>query len=83
MTKSVVTIVGSDGEQPRSAAAKVEGLARPKCSSRVPRVRGGEDVRAREDKRTDNGQVRLNMLRKQGLYLRVPQPPRRALRERC
>jgi len=27
VTKSVVTIIGSDGEQPQSAAAKVEGLA--------------------------------------------------------
>jgi len=44
MTKSVDTIIGSDGEQPQSAIAKVEGLARPKCSSREPRVLGGEDV---------------------------------------
>jgi hypothetical protein len=34
MTKSVVTIVDSDGEQPQSAAAKVEGLTLPRCSSR-------------------------------------------------
>jgi hypothetical protein len=44
MTKIVVTIVGSDGEQTKSVAAKVEGLARPKRSSREPKVVGGEDV---------------------------------------
>jgi hypothetical protein len=44
MTKSVVTIVGSDGEQTQSVAAKVEGLARPRRSSRESKVVGGEDV---------------------------------------
>jgi len=39
-----VTSISQDGEQPQSAAAKVEGLACARRSSRGPRIAGGEDV---------------------------------------
>lgn len=62
--------------------ATIEGLAFPRCFSREPQVVGGEDVRARVDERKSCGQARLSYCRMEEPYLRVPQPPRGALRER-
>ena len=42
--KSGVNDPKPEGDQPQSAAATVEGLACPKCSSREPEAVGGEDV---------------------------------------
>jgi len=44
ITKSVVIAAGSEGDQSQAAAAKVEGLALARCSSREPELAGGEDV---------------------------------------
>ena len=56
----MVIIIGDGGERPQSAAAKVEGLARPKCSSREPQVGGA--ARMSEHARTNGSlMVRLDL----------------------